>query len=270
MRRRRGYTLAELVVAMFIAAFVSTMVYAMFTSSLNTSQVLQGEEDVMTRVNVIYGHFSSEVEETDLARATLVGTVPGGFPPDPGRQTTLCALAFPTARDLTTGEFVTDPDRGTPVWQALRIYYLQAGSTDLRALTVPLSRLGGATLPLPPDRVRDLCQGGEVVAWDATSVNFAIEPVEVVNYPVVGGSTGPSPTPSPSPWQPTSQVPGRLHLYLTLAFHDRQGRLSAYPYEAGFLAANSFYADFPPIYPSPTTTPSPPAQAPQVPKDWSD
>lgn len=253
--RRRGVSLIELVVAMFIGSFVSLIVYTMFSTSMNLSWLLRGEEDATRRLELVHLHLQREINETDLASATLVGTGPAGM--RTVAPTTLVALAYPLARDPQSHAFLTDPTTGEPVWKVVRLYWQRPGENVLRMATVPLA----GALPLPASEVERLCAAtpGEVLADDVTSLNFAVEGVDVVNPPIASGGN----------WTPTSQKPGLLHAWIALEYTDRRGRKGLYSMDVTFLARNSFYTGWPKVYPTPTTTPTPPAQEPVVPNDWS-
>lgn len=257
---RRGLSLIELVVAMFIASFVSTIVYSMFTTSIALSDTLQGEETVLRRQEVIANELEGRLKETDLNRAVVVGGQGAQYPNPKNKLATDCALAYPSAR--LNGVFQTDAVKGTPVWQSLDIVYQKAGTQELRLKNVSLAQLGNPDLENPTVlegivRVQLASGGGELLAKDMAAVNFNIENVTIVPYPIE--SDDPQPT----------DVPGIVHMYAYLFFKDRRGQESIMPSEEQFTTWNSFYSKFPTIYPEPTTTPTPPDSPPIVPEDYN-
>ena len=113
-----GLTLTELIIASAFALIVLSAVFALFVSGLNVDAHLEGEMARNRAVGTIMKEMGVDTRETNLKYAAT------GLDDD-------MAIAFPVARDLNTGKFITDKENCFPCWKKLRIYYIPSGKTQL-------------------------------------------------------------------------------------------------------------------------------------------
>ncbi|MBS2037549.1 prepilin-type N-terminal cleavage/methylation domain-containing protein [bacterium] len=240
MKRRRGLSLIELVVALMVGAVVTTLVVSMVAGGLAMTRRFLGEETVFRRAHVIVARLANLIHEADLNQATADQDM----------------LAFPRARD-GSDKFVTNATTGDPVWQGSWLVYRQ--SNQLRLLSLAPEQTG--KLPAGANLLRPLANGdGEVLAKDLQSLQFNIETVDCIYDPVVPHQRPPS----------THAVPAIVHLSFSLQFRNQRGGFSTFDFTDRLEGWNSFGPQAPDILPTPTTTPTPPFEMPNTANDWKD
>lgn len=240
MRRPRGLTLMELMVALIAGAVVTALVVSMVAGGLAMTRRFIGEETVFRRAYVITARLAGLVHEADLNLATYDNDL----------------LSIPSARDISD-QFITNNTTGDPVWQGSWLAYAQGRQFRLRRLTPKET----GTLPAAASLLRPLAQDqGEVLANDLQNLHFAMETVDAIYDPV-------APNQRPPLTHPVAAV---VHLSFSLSFINRRGGLSQFDFTDRLEGWNSFSPEDPAILPTPTTTPTPPYKMPSVPYDWQD
>ena len=179
MRRPRGFSLLETVLALGLSILVLLAVETLFVDSMRYHVLSDQVIRRTLETEVLDASVALDVAETDLRLATVItadDAASDGTPPprddrtDP--QRTLSALAIPRARSLTDNEFTLDPKTCVPVWQSLRVTYLRGGDTVLKEMD--LRPLDGkpVTRPIAGDVLRRLCEseGRAGGAWERIAV----------------------------------------------------------------------------------------------------
>jgi type II secretory pathway component PulJ len=119
-RKNHGFSFIELVVAIGLGMVLLIAVDTLFRSSLTTLSIFERESTLYRSIQKAMKSIENDAREANLAFATSL------YQPAPAEgltQSTISAIALPRARDRK-GAFVTDSRYGRPVWQSLRVYYL--------------------------------------------------------------------------------------------------------------------------------------------------
>lgn len=150
--RRRGLTLAEVMVAGALLLLTAAVAYA--CALLTARSQMKAGDRVTAEVNAIVG---LESVRLDMQNSSLSSLVIGSN-----------RISFLTARD-SNGLFQTDAS-GAPQWQATVVYYDDDAQGVLRR-----RRIAYDQGPLSPQQLSQACNGsGTLVAYGARSLSASL------------------------------------------------------------------------------------------------
>lgn len=118
MRRRRGFSLIELMLVASIFSLFLIASYMLLSSGLNVWHKTSGSQDIDTQFSRLEAVLRRDLQDGSFAQCA-VGKTPW-LPPGGGQSNVLWLLS---ALDPGTGDFVRKQD-GSPFWQRGILYYL--------------------------------------------------------------------------------------------------------------------------------------------------
>lgn len=163
LKKSKGITLIEVMVASFIAAILTTIIYASFKFSQDYYwKTIDAKIEIQLNCIQALERIKADVLSSNISSFTTVD------------NSTLKAVSFQTPID-SNGIFQTDSATGVPFWQQYIIYYWTTSTTDLRRIAADVPHPSTAVAPLTPGRLTAYCDGtGGIMALDVSGFSVSV------------------------------------------------------------------------------------------------